>query len=273
MVTPLRSSGGTRRYGNSDVEKLRLLALAVGQGHRIKALSALSATDLQQLVMPKTQKGPLGNGGAFLDAQSAPAPIIKRLFDASVALESNTLNRLLTEQFQLLGGALFAEEIAVPLLRDVGLAWMKGEASIAVEHLVSAQLRRFLGNALTMASAHGKGARILFTTPEGEPHEFGALIAAVVAANAGARVTYLGPDTPSQVVVEAVEQVGATVVALSVVNLDEGSQRRYFRSLEAALPKQIEVWLGGAAACADASDFKLSTLGELRSRVEASIST
>src|SRR5512145_2624110 len=51
-VRPQRSAGGTRRYSEDDVARLRLLATAVAQGHRIGALAGLSDDAIERLLAP-----------------------------------------------------------------------------------------------------------------------------------------------------------------------------------------------------------------------------
>ena len=269
VVSPLRSAGGTRRYGEADVAKLRLLAAAVERGHRIKTLAGLGMPELRSLSEPTPSN--------TLESLSAPLEstinhgAITTIFEAGRNLDTIQLNRLLTEQFEALGEPLFAERVALPVLRLVGDGWMRGELSIAVEHLVSAHLRRLLGNALTMANTHPDGLRVLFTTPEGEPHEFGALVAAIIAADAGAAVTYVGPDSPAEMVSDAARKIEVEVVAISVVNLDQGSQRRYLNRLRAGLSPDTQIWVGGQTALREPEFQYLPDLETLRRAVAAAL--
>lgn len=269
VVTPVRSAGGTRRYREADLDKLNLLATAVRGGHKIKMLAALSVEELAQLVQLDPGEPTSTAGRGFSKGQVGGETVLNALYEASAGLRGVELNRIMTEQFQVLGGRRFAQELAVPLLQRIGSAWMRGELSISAEHLVSTQLRRFLGDALMMASPQPDGLGMIFTTPEGEPHEFGALIAAIFAADEGARVTYLGPDTPPEVVGQAAAQVRADVVAVSVVTLAEGSQRSYFRRLRQCMPETKEIWVGGAAAIRNGDAAHLNGLLDLQFRIRS----
>ena len=48
-VSPSRTPGGTRRYADADVARLKLLAAAVRAGHSIGTLSSLSDEELEEL--------------------------------------------------------------------------------------------------------------------------------------------------------------------------------------------------------------------------------
>ena len=103
---------------------------------------------------------------------------------------------------------------------------------------------------------------------EGERHELGALIAAVSAAEAGAGVTYLGPELPVDEVVGASERTAATAVALSIVTLERDVARRYLSRLRKALPAQTAIWVGGAGSEA-LSDGEGITRLDLRELTQA----
>lgn len=250
-VTPERSPRGTRRFSADDVARLRLLAAAVEAGERIGDVASLSDAELE----------------ARLDALPRPAtPPVGDLAGALERLDSVEVERILGLQLAALGPSAFAREVAAPLLHEVGARWERGEGSIAEEHLLSAATRGILGAALRAAPRADDAPRILFTTPEGERHEFGGLVAAVTAVGAGAAATYLGPDLPVEEVARAVEATGASVVALSIVTLPGGAVRRYLRGLRGCLPSATRVWVGGSgvdAAAREIEGVESLTLDEL----------
>ena len=81
-----------------------------------------------------------------------------------------------------------------PFLIAVGERWHRGDITPAHEHLASAVVRDTLGWVLATLEPQGDPPTIVVATPAGELHEFGAMMAAVVAAQAGWRVRYLGPN-------------------------------------------------------------------------------
>lgn len=257
----MRSEKGTRRYSEQDVGKLRVLAAAVSMGHKISALSKLSNEQLREL-----------GANVQVAGHSRPAhdnQALQSILESIELLDGATLERLLDVQMQRMGGARFAREIAAPLLREVGLGWMRGELSIAAEHLLSAHLRRLLGNVLASSTSQSSGPYVLVTTPDGERHEFGALIASIIAVNAGASVLYLGPETPPGSVAEVASKMPRAVVLLSAVSIAEGSLRSYLQNIRVLLPADSQVWIGGKAAIQTTDAEFLDDLDSLSSKVAA----
>jgi DNA-binding transcriptional MerR regulator/methylmalonyl-CoA mutase cobalamin-binding subunit len=233
-VSPLRSHGGTRRYRESDVARLRLLCAAVEAGQRIGDVARLSDAELRARV------------GALED--TGPRPAVGPLLEAVERLDTDELDRLLGVQLAALGPRLFTETVAVPLLRAIGEGWERGEVRVASEHLASVLVRSLLGAVLHPRGAARRGPRILFTTPAGERHELGVLMSAVTAAEAGARCTYLGPDLPVEEIAGAATRLGADVVALGIACLARADAEAALRALRGALRERVAVWIGGAGS-------------------------
>lgn len=234
-VRPSRSPKGTRRYSEAEIERLRLLHAAVEAGHRIGDIAALSDEEIEARLA------------------ALPKPVLRPLDELREALERldpGELERLLGIQLGALGPDVFCREIALPLLREVGSRWERGEGSVASEHLLTSTTRGLLGLALRGAPRLPDAPRLVFTTPEDERHELGALVAAVTAAGAGADVTYLGPELPVEEVVAAAASTGAEAVGLSVVTLPRGAARRYLEQLRKALPEETAMWVGGPGGSA-----------------------
>jgi cobalamin-dependent methionine synthase I len=100
-------------------------------------------------------------------------------------------------------------------------------------------------------------------TPSGQHHEIGAMIAALAAALAGWRVTYLGPDLPAADLARAAREVGAAAVALSLTILDAAAVEE-IRTLRRLTGKRMPILLGGRAM--SRLDGRLDRAGELRVR-------
>jgi methanogenic corrinoid protein MtbC1 len=90
--------------------------------------------------------------------------------------------------------------------------------------------------------------RLVVSTPSGEDHELGAMLAAVIAAGEGWRITYLGPNLPAEDIAQAALALHATAVALSVVypqNLPGAESE--LRQLRGRLPAGVSIIVGGHA--------------------------
>ncbi len=255
-VKPARTAGGTRRYSAADVARLRLLRDAVEAGHRISELAPHDDDALVRL---------LGEGER---EPSRPTPFVEQVCAAVDRLDPNEAERLLALQLSALGPVTFAREVASPVLREIGDRWASGRSSVASEHLLSSLTRNVLGIALRGHQPAASAPRVLFTTPSGERHELGTLIAAVAAVGAGANVTYLGPDLPAAEAAAAAASLGAAAIALGVVTLEPAAARRYLAELAERLPPGTEIWTGGPSPEPLAEGVPSLDLDELVCRID-----
>ena len=214
-VSPLRTPGGTRRYRESDVARLRLLAAATRAGHRIGDIARLSEAELRVRAIGPEQEPHL--------------PL-----------------RRMGLQLAALGAREFVEAVVEPLLREVGDRWEQGSLCVAAEHMASTSLRNLLGLAVRRSPRSSPSTPMLFTTLAGERHELGALACAVVALDLGANAIYLGPDLPTDELVAAAGTTRAGTVAVSTSECVPARQReRAVRQLSHALPRDVTLWVGG----------------------------
>lgn len=257
VVRPVRGPRGTRLYSGDDVAHLRLLAGAVAAGRSIGDVARLDRGELEQLVASRIE--PAAHD-APTTAADPGAAVVAQALEAIELFDSLRLHRLLADALVGLGIARFVDRIAMPLLREVGELWGRGQLSVADEHLVSGVLRGLLSGVLHTRGPND-GPRILIAMPGGEQHEFGGLVAALIAANAGLDVIYLGANTPGADIADAAERCGARMVLLGIVNA-ENSDRAVgeVRALTARLPITTDVALGGSAAADVAARVGISSV-------------
>jgi DNA-binding transcriptional MerR regulator len=210
-VTPLRTTGGTRRYRESDVVRLKLLAAAVAAGHPIGDIAQLPMSELRRR-------------GAAVEAERGPQ--LHPILDALERLDADETERLLGLHLVALGPRRFVETVMLPLLRQIGERWSAGRFCIASEHLASSAIRSLLGNSLRFASPSRDAPIVLFTTLPGDRHELGVLACAVIAAYSGVNVIVLG-----------------------ISNFGSVRQReRALRELHQRLPGAVALWIGGGGS-------------------------
>ena len=135
------------------------------------------------------------------------------------------------------------EHLLLPVLREVGEAWHRGEIGVAEEHLASTFLRARLQELLDLAG-FPPGPPVLVTTPPGERHEIGAMLAAYHLRRKGVPALYLGPDTPLPDLRALARRLGAGAVVLSAV-LSEPLRALPDGALKDLAPR---VFLGGQGA-------------------------
>ncbi len=231
-VVPTRTAGGTRRYSADDVARLRLLAAAVAAGHPIRELVSLANSELANRAAPLQ---PPSHGR------------LDEIIAAIGRFDVAALEHQLGLHLSTLGLRPFLETVAMPMLREVGLRWERGELRPNEEHLASAALRSVLARAQRGAGGEGS-SRLVLATPAGELHELGILMVALCAREHGVRPVYLGCDLPAEEIADAALRVRARAVGLGLVSLDATAALREVRALRRRLPQTVEIWLGGAGS-------------------------
>ena len=239
VVRPIRGPRGARLYSDDDIDYLRLLGRVVATGRSIGDVARLDRETLQSL----------GRAEARDATAAGPVPdLVTRLLDAVARFDAAAVDRELGDALLALGLAGFADRVAAPLLAAVGERSMDGRLSYADEHMVSAIVRNLLASIMR---SRGTSARplVLMTTPSGERHEFGLLLAALHVLEAGLGVCYLGVDLPADQIAAAAARAGVAAVGIGVVDGNNRAQAaKELRRLERALPASIELWVGGREA-------------------------
>jgi len=248
VVKPLRTPGGTRRYRAADLERLRLVKAAVDTGGRISVVARLDPAELLR---------------RFAVLDNAPQAALEPILSALDRLDAEEAQRLLALQLSAMGPVTFAREFALPLAHEIGERWVNKRMGIASEHLAMGILRSMLGSALTPTAASRLGPTIVFATPTGEPHELGLQSAALTALGAGANPIYLGAELPVKDLVGAVADVGAAVLALSLVTLPKSQAAQAVATIRSDLPEQIRLWIGGPGAATITAPSGVEQMGNL----------
>jgi MerR family transcriptional regulator, light-induced transcriptional regulator len=258
-VVPVRSEGGIRLYSDADLRRLDLLRRATEAGRAIGQVAGLSDGALLGIVREDEdpERRPAPPGGR----RPAPPPADQRVVDdcleAVRRLDGSTLHDLLSRALVVATPLDFVARTAVPLLERVGEMWEAGEVSPVHEHIVSVHVRQALGRVLDALRPEAGAPVLIASTPAGERHEFGALLAGIVAAARGWRAVYLGPDLPARDVAAAGAATAAAAVALSVVNECDGEALAdYLVHLREALPAGVPVLVGGRGAAPHAAGVR-----------------
>lgn len=240
VVEPARDERG-RMYSEEDLERLRLLRQAVGLGHAIGRVAPLTTEELRVL---------LARGAGQVPEIGPTVPADLGALEAAVErFDVQGLRRELSRLAALLPPRALAREVALPLLQRVGEAWHEGKIGAAQEHVVTAEIRSLVGALARLTQVPEGAPRILFGTPRGEVHEMGALVAALLAAGSGFAAYYLGPNLPAHDLSGAARRTAARAVVLGVTAAEgiEGVVAEILGT-ERALPAEVELWVGGAAA-------------------------
>lgn len=233
-VSPQRSEGGTRRYSDDDVERLRLLRRVTEAGHRIGDIAQLDNRELRSRLA-------IDGGGS--DSEQPFVAMMLAVDD----LDGAELRRLLLAEQGQRSPAEFAREVVLPLAEEIGARWHAGRLMIAAEHRATNVLRGILVEAVDEGAEAGGIPRIVFASPSGEHHDLGVLASAIATRSLGADPVFVGADVPVEDLVAACERTRADVLALGFVMSPPEVVESTARAIRKALPDSVEVWIGGPA--------------------------
>ncbi len=242
-VVPARGPRG-RQYSDRDVERLRLLRTAVDLGHSIGQAASLTNAQLKSLAWRAGEIGlnitPVQDARTPGDASKILAPVLA----AVEGMNYGECNRQLGRLAAIMPARELVHRVAVPLMRLIGDRWRDGDLTVAQEHMASALLRDLLGSLLRLYVPVTAPGRILLTTPRGELHEFGILVAAMLTAAHGLAVIYLGPNLPADEIIEAVRESSPDAVVLGLSGGVSKNCLPDIRRVARTLPAHVELWLG-----------------------------
>jgi MerR family transcriptional regulator, light-induced transcriptional regulator len=253
-VQPKRDGNGRRVYEGAEVARLRLLRQAVDLGQPIHRAARLSTAELESLLRETREGEP---------AQDL-TDLVMRLLDAVANYRPDLCDEILGRAIAGLSPRDAVHFVLTPALVQAGSRWHAGEFSAAQEHLLTASVERLVMATLHTYQKAARGPGMVFGTLAGERHAIGSLLAAFLAASQGVRCIYLGADLPPVELAQAAVRSGAAVVVLSLATANT-SLGRQLQQLCRELPREIEVWLGGAAT----QDLNQASLPEQCTRLNS----
>lgn len=255
-LNPTRTGTNRRLYCDEEITRLRLLRELTECGHRIGSVARLDTEQLESLLQ-KSRAGTAVAAGLLEAPRNEPAPApgasaeqhVLACMDAAKSYDGERLRRLLQEARLEFGLRCCVHQVVCPLIERIGLSWQQGSLRPGHEHMATAVLREFLVTPVPGSQTAPSAPEIIITTPAGEVHELGALLASVSARDLGWRVTYLGPNLPTEEIVACARGRAARAVALSVVYpthcpVIEGKLRK----IREMLPASTALLVGGRAA-------------------------
>ena len=250
-VVPERTRTNHRIYSEKDIHRLNLLRMATETGLSIGQIAQLPNEELS--IMASEDLGVRVSGGEgyenIPDGELRFESHIDACLDATMSLDEQEL-----EQCLIRAGVGFSQPhllsgVIEPFIELLGSLWQDGTLRIVHEHLASEVVRRYLGSMIENTSLPKSAPRLITTTPSGQIHELGALIAGVTAAGGGWRVTYLGPNLPAEEIAAAMQALQSKNLLLSLVYpTNDHKLGGELRRLRKALPRDAKVIVGGRAA-------------------------
>lgn len=240
---PLRTEGGHRMFQDEDVEKIHGVVRAIAQGQK-PGYAIRAAISVAQ---PNTP---------------AKSPQLKRgdaLTKAIKLLNADDLSNYqahVAASLESLGTVRFVEEIAIPLLSEVGMQWQAGTLPLFREKAFASHLSGLL-EALSQRLVQQRPSLrpskdvkpVLLALPAGESHYLALMLLGVMLQEVGVPTILFKSGLPASQLAKAAQTFGARAVALSCSEVcPKKLLQGELSELRRLLPKGIAMWVGGAGA-------------------------
>jgi methylmalonyl-CoA mutase cobalamin-binding domain/chain len=172
-------------------------------------------------------------------------------------LDEQAFETVLNRAAVMLTRPTLLEGVILPLVAEIGDRWANGQLKIINEHMASSILVSFLRDMLSTYRVLTPMPKMIVATPANHWHELGALIVAIIAAEAGWGVYYFGPNLPAEEIAAAAVHKNAVAVALSIVYQDDERQTlREIKRLRQYVAEDVAIIAGGRGVQSFQAAFK-----------------
>lgn len=249
-VVPSRTPGGHRVYTDQDIARLKLLNQATSHGHSISRIAKLPLDELKKLVRQEDNpESAAYDTPATSDRKHLAEDYLQKCYESVLAFDAKSLESHFENAIVELGTQAFIENLLTPLLTQIGDRWKTGELRPVHEHMASAIIRSLTYILRNNTPTPANAPRMVVTTPLGQLHELGALLAAIIAELKGWQVTYLGANLPAEEIAAAAKFTSALVVTLSIsFNTNDHVVQKELRRLRKLLGTKVAMIVGGRSA-------------------------
>jgi DNA-binding transcriptional MerR regulator len=195
LLQPIRSDGGFRLYTSDDAERVARMKSALDEG--------LSASEAARRALAHARSAE----GLLDDAR-------ERILAAARAYDDTAAQSALDEAFASFALDTVLRELVLPLLREIGGEWERGELEVGQEHFATNLIRERL-LALARFWGRGGGPLAILACPPGERHDIGLIAFGLVLRSHGWRILFLGADTPLPTLASAIETTSPRLVVVA----------------------------------------------------------
>ena len=186
LTRPVRSPGGFRLYTAADAARVERMRRGLEQG--------LSAAEAARAALDDERP----SEGMLED-------LAGRLLAAIGRYDEAAAHSVLDESLAAFGLEETLRQVVLPVLKEVGDGWKRGELEVGQEHFASNLIRgRLL--ALSRFWSRGTGPLALLACAPGEMHDITLLAFALVLRSHSWRILFLGADTPIATLARAAEK-------------------------------------------------------------------
>ena len=249
-VTPTRTAGGHRVYTDQDIARLKLLNQATGHGHSISQIAQFSLDELKKLLQQEDEYSNISHIALITgDKKFLTEDYIEKCYVTVLAFDAKGLESHFENAIVELGTQAFIENLLTPLLTRIGERWKTGELRPIHEHMTSSVIRSLTYILRNNNPCPDNAPRMIVSTPIGQLHELGALLAAIMAELNGWQVTYLGANLPAEEIAAAVKYTHAKAVTISIsFSADDHVVPKEIRRLRKLIGSDVALIVGGRSA-------------------------
>jgi MerR family transcriptional regulator, light-induced transcriptional regulator len=206
------------------------------------------------------------NDGAIRDAAKLSRLYLETLRGADTAGAYQVASRALERGMDL--PALY-QRVITPAMYEIGELWEKGAITVADEHAATTLTHRVLGGLRPPApvrldeSGSPAGARAVLATVEGEQHALGVRMVADVLEEVGFCVICLGPDVPTEALLQSISTFSPSLLALSATMPELAPTLESVAARARREHPQLQVIVGGQALLASGAEASIPDLEAL----------
>ncbi|MFG1647460.1 MerR family transcriptional regulator [Amycolatopsis sp. NPDC049252] len=190
-----RSEGRHRRYSDADVRRLQHMQRLISRGMPVRDAAAAAFTGSSRHDVPAGR-------------------LLRELAEATQELEFGAVAALLDETLAALGAAAAWTDVLVPVLRELGDRWQRGDVCFAAEWVltteVSSAFERFGRRFPETAPARP----VLLACCPAERHSLPMEALRASLAESGVPARYLGQLVPAETLTELTERLDPVLVVL-----------------------------------------------------------
>jgi DNA-binding transcriptional MerR regulator len=251
-LSPKRDKLGHRVYNKEEINRLILLKQLTQQGYAISTIANKGDNELRELLTSVDLK--ISTKEIFYSEEQKESEARHGIIILLMALKSYQLE-IVTSQIdhlkQVLNPREFVFEVVRPIMSELGQAIENNEYTISQEHALSAILKFSLGQIIYFQKAIPSisSRKIAICSIEGDTHEFGILMAAMLASYYRIEFYYLGADLPAHALADAAKFLDVKMILIGATtmlnNLESKKIIEYFNSLQDDLSNDIEIYCGG----------------------------
>jgi len=241
-----RSSRGSRRFTDKDLELLQLMLQAKKIGYSLQEIGELNVTGLREIV------------NNFQSEDKVQYPELEQLnnltrpfFDTCISsIKDYNITKLEKAIYDValeIGAVFVIHKFMIPFIKHVGRLWKNKKITKSQERFANAVIRNYLENyRSSFKSFNSENPVALIATPKGQKAELGCLVNSCLSASTGWNNIYLGANIDSNDIVEAATLSNASCLILSILYpLDDNSLPVELKNIRKGLGDNAVILING----------------------------